>query len=97
MWSLPRKDGDFARLVLFFSLDAASGCGSLVVGFSWEPGSDGGREEGAEGGVADEEEEEEEEGKGAPPAALAEAARASPLRISVVSGEVDRARIQGAA
>ena len=50
-------------------------------------------EEGAEGI-----EEGEGDGEEAPPAAaLADAARASPLRISVVSSEVDRARIQGAA
>ena len=101
MWSLPKNDGDFARFFAVFLLsvaaDASSCAGSPVVGFcSWESGSDDGEgeEEGAEDGV----EEERSFSKGAlPVAALAEAARASPLRISVVSGEVDRARTQGAA
>ena len=99
MWSLPKNDGDFARFFVAFLFSvaaAASGsAGAPVVGFcSWESGSDDGREEGAEGGA----EEERSFSKGAlPVAALAEAARASPLRISVVSGEVDRARTQGAA
>ena len=95
MWSLPRKDGDLARLLGFvfvFSGAPTAACGGIrVVGCSWESPSDDGREEG--GTEACEEVEEEEGGKGS----LADAARASPLRISVVSGEVDRARIQGAA
>jgi len=100
MWSPPRKGG---ALALAPACCGAPGgrccrccrCCCCCCCRPCEPGSEakGGGEGVAEGTEGDDGDVEAPAGT----APLADAARASPLRISVVSGEVDRARTQGAA